>query len=645
MSLGRSSIVLAEALEALKSVTEERQSAVIESSDIDRAYRQQLTGAGFLEPIMRGWYAVSKPGARRRVETVWGSVYWDFVAQYLRKRFGDEYWLDAVASLRLHAENQKVPDQLVVCATSGVNAKVELPNNTSLYIYSTKKPSSPTAIIEKGKLRILSPEATIAHLPVSAWAEEPTDAAAVLGSIRGNSTLLRAILEDGKVVRAGAVAGALRQLGRGADADAIISSLKDGRHDVRETAPFGTRIEAKFDARRPPKAAATRINLMWEKMRLDVLANFTQEPRRINDIEGYLKQIDDRYVSDAYNSLSIEGYQVSADLIEKVRAGSWKPETDANDFDAQNALAARGYWLAFNEVKKDVRKILENGDVGHLLWDRHQEWFRAMFQPFVDANIRKQYELAGYRNSPVYLFSSGHVPYSPDAVLDGMESLFDCIDQESDPRVNAVIAPFLFTYIHPYMDGNGRSARFLMNALLAKGGFPWTVIPYGRRDEYMACLEAASSKENIKPLAALVAELVATPPPPRPATSAYPARKGSVFGGRETSEVLIAGERAKRIAALPDLRKSMGARMIVGEIATEELAKSGEATIDWAQVEDRVIREAISDFGQSPEEVTEVLCQFSPGAVTDEEQAAIGRRVVELAAKLAKNASENSPAP
>ena len=35
---------------------------------------------------------------------------------------------------------------------------------------------------------------------------------------------------------------------------------------------------------------------------------------------------------------------------------------------------------------------------------------------------------------------------------------------------------WLFGYIHPYPDGNGRMARFVMNAMLASGGYPWTMI-------------------------------------------------------------------------------------------------------------------------------------------------------------------------
>ncbi|MCM2498993.1 Fic family protein [Neorhizobium galegae] len=72
------------------------------------------------------------------------------------------------------------------------------------------------------------------------------------------------------------------------------------------------------------------------------------------------------------------------------------------------------------------------------------------------------------------------------------------------------------TYIHPFPDGNGRTARFLMNALLAECGAPWTVIPVARRDEYMNALEEASQHENIVPLTNFVSELVKAPAPSTP---------------------------------------------------------------------------------------------------------------------------------
>lgn len=63
----------------------------------------------------------------------------------------------------------------------------------------------------------------------------------------------------------------------------------------------------------------------------------------------------------------------------------------------------------------------------------------------------------------------------------------------------------MFVYIHPYMDGNGRMGRFLMNLMLASGGYPWTVIPVEDRTAYMEALEKASAGEDIAPFADFLA--------------------------------------------------------------------------------------------------------------------------------------------
>ncbi len=531
MALGNEGSLLAASLAALKAVTDKNNSTVIATDELSRTHRERLEANGYLEPIMQGWYAFSKPGATRRVETAWGSAYWEFVARYLDKRFDDNYWLSPVSSLRLHAENYTIPSSLTISVATAVNGPVptlpnKLPGGSNLYITGNQTP--PSSNLMKSNLRLMSPEAALAHLPVGAWAQMPTDVVSVLGSIQGTSTLMNAILNGGMASRAGAIAGALRHMGRVADADRIITTIKGLGHDIREFNPLEDQTNLPtFNSRKPMAAAANRIKVMWAEMRNDVLSEFTEEPRVVDDISKYLSDIDDRYVADAYNSLTIEGYRVTAELIEKVADSHWNPESDADDFDTHNALAAQGYRFAFEEVKKDVKSILEGADASSLLWDRHQEWFKAMFRPFVTIGQQQAHVLAGYRTNPVYLIGSDHVPYSPDAVMDGMDALFDCIESEDDPRVKSVLAPFLFTFIHPYMDGNGRNARFLMNALLAEGGYPWTIIPADRRDEYMSNLEQASGHRNIQPLARFIAELVSLPPPPRPKETAWPKRKGA----------------------------------------------------------------------------------------------------------------------
>jgi Fic family protein len=132
-----------------------------------------------------------------------------------------------------------------------------------------------------------------------------------------------------------------------------------------------------------------------------------------------------------------------------------------------------------------------------------------LFQPSVAAGILRPGALAGYRQHPVYLRGSRHVPPRWESLPDAMGTLFDLLEAETEPSVRAVLGHWLFGYIHPYPDGNGRMARFLMNAMLASGGYAWTVVRVEDRDRYMQALEAASVGSDIKPFASFLAERVA----------------------------------------------------------------------------------------------------------------------------------------
>ena len=101
-----------------------------------------------------------------------------------------------------------------------------------------------------------------------------------------------------------------------------------------------------------------------------------------------------------------------------------------------------------------------------------------------------------------------HVPPGREAVRDLMPAFFELLSEEPEPSVRVVLGHFMFVYIHPYMDGNGRMGRFLMNAMLASGGYPWTVVPVEQRGEYMAALEEASVRQNIGPFSDFLAGLV-----------------------------------------------------------------------------------------------------------------------------------------
>ena len=114
----------------------------------------------------------------------------------------------------------------------------------------------------------------------------------------------------------------------------------------------------------------------------------------------------------------------------------------------------------------------------------------------------------GYRRHLIFLRGSLHSPPHYDHVRDGMLGLTECLSAEPDAFVCAVLGHWLFGFIHPYMDGNGRMARFTMNVFLASGGYPWTVIRVEYREAYMAALETASVADDPSAFARFVAEQV-----------------------------------------------------------------------------------------------------------------------------------------
>ena len=287
--------------------------------------------------------------------------------------------------------------------------------------------------------------------------------------------------------------------------------MKTAGYDVRESDPFEPRQDVQ--PIRPGIAPIVgRLQAIWETQRQAIVDIFRAAPGLPADPTAYLKFVEDIYESDAYHSLSIEGYSVTPALIDRVRQGDWNPRGSEEDRKSRDALAARGYWQAFQQVKDAVASIIGGAPAGILVRDAHRDWYRELFQPSVAAGILRPAALAGYRNHPVYLRGSRHVPPRAETVTDAMSALFDLLEREPEPSVRVVLGHWLFGYIHPYPDGNGRIARFLMNAMLASGGYPWTVIRVEDRASYLSTLETASVQLDVRPFAAFIFERVTRSP-------------------------------------------------------------------------------------------------------------------------------------
>lgn len=496
---------LAESLEKLKEL-QEKGLVGIKADDLSRMHKERLVSNGFIREVVRGWYIASPHDEQKGDSTSWYTSFWGFCSRYLEDRYGEEYCVSAEQSLLIHAGNTSVPQQLIIRSTKGNNMPTNLLFNTSLFVMKSTLPERAEVFVKDG-VRVINLSSAIIHAHPTVFRSNPTDVRTALLLIRDASELLEILLDGGHSSVAGRLVGAYRNLGQEKIANEILKTMKSAGYDVRETDPFNEETPIVLDAREK-SPYVNRIRLMWYEMRKDIVTIFPKSPGLPSDINSYIQKMEGIYVTDAYHSLSIESYRVTPELIERVRSGAWDAKENENDRKQKDAMAARGYWQAFNAVKESIRRILNGESAGLVADQEHGDWYRELFAPSVNAGFLKPSDLAGYRTNQVYIGKSKHTPVNRDGVRDVMPLLFELLQSEEHAGVRAVMGHFIFVFIHPYMDGNGRMGRFLMNAMLASGGYPWTVIPVEARDRYMEALETASVEQNIKPFAEFVAWLV-----------------------------------------------------------------------------------------------------------------------------------------
>ena len=484
---------LAESLTVLKQYQDKHpDNLVIQgAATLGETHTKRLVENGYLQMVIKGWYIPSLPESRGD-STVWYVSYWSFVVTYLDSKFGQSWCLSPELSLHFHSGKGVIPSQLIIRSEKASNNILKLPFNTSILDIKASVPEDAEQEARYGVRLYPLPLALLMAAP-DYFRRHSLEARACLSAIRDASVLAATAIDKGFTTRAGRIAGALRSIGRVEIADYLLRTMKQVGYEVKEENPFDEDVSV-----RPLETSpyAARIRLMWAEMRKTVLA-LKPLPSEMH-ASDVLAQMDDSYIRDSYNSLSIEGYKVTESLLERVRNGDWDPKSSEEDKNRKDALAARGYYQAYQLLRGSIAKALEGGGAAEMYVNEHQGWHFQLFEPCIRAGIIKATDLIGYRTHQIYIRNSMHTPPNPDAVLDAMSTLSDVMGQEEDAFVRAILGHFFFVYIHPYMDGNGRTARFTMNSQLVTGGYRWVVVPVERRDEYMNALEEASVNENIE---------------------------------------------------------------------------------------------------------------------------------------------------
>jgi hypothetical protein len=197
---------------------------------------------------------------------------------------------------------------------------------------------------------------------------------------------------------------------------------------------------------------------------------------------------------DAYHSTTMEGYRISREISDAIVRGEPLPEGPTDQKTLEAAMAVQGYTVAYGEVLvRARRKAPIDAD---LILDLYE----ALYRPSVDAGITDAAALRGWRTATVGLRGWRHVPPNPKRVPDLIGALERFASREDvDPITRALLVHLEFVTIHPFMDGNGRLGRLLMNHAFLTAGLPWVTIRNDERLPFFRAIEQAQVDDNTEP--------------------------------------------------------------------------------------------------------------------------------------------------
>ena len=102
------------------------------------------------------------------------------------------------------------------------------------------------------------------------------------------------------------------------------------------------------------------------------------------------------------------------------------------------------------------------------------------------------------RNTPVRISGSTTILPNPLKVPELIDEFIYWLQSTKDHPVQvATDAHYKLVTIHPFVDGNGRTARLLMNFILIQAGFPPAIIKKEERNRYLTALETGQTKGNV----------------------------------------------------------------------------------------------------------------------------------------------------
>lgn len=194
-----------------------------------------------------------------------------------------------------------------------------------------------------------------------------------------------------------------------------------------------------------------------------------------------------------------------------------------------NSNAIEGNTLTLMETKVVLEGITIGGKTlrEHLEVVNHKEAILYIEdvvhnkEPFTEWQIKNIHRLVlkgindlyagNYREQQVIIAGAKHIPPQPFLIKEQMENFiywYNTEAQKLHPIERAAIVHIMFVGIHPFVDGNGRTSRLLLNLELMKNGYPPIVIRADNRVNYYNALDKAHTTGDNRDFIEMISEEV-----------------------------------------------------------------------------------------------------------------------------------------
>lgn len=472
-----------------------------------RRRREFLAKQGFLSPAAKGYWILKRP--EDALEDIFPSVYWQAVDKIL-SRFRD-WSIRGRSALTILAGQEGPQSHLLVRTKEKTNWSVSLPLGFDISL--TYDLSFDGRLVKKigvgGRpLPVDVPERVLVDLP---RLSDAADAANFLGGTDFRMRTLDAIYASKPRP---VVFARLARMAREADRPDLAVGLEQ---TIQRYTHYQVVKRARDHApaiERPKPVAPSWVLRQERQFREFERVLEKRLARRIAGLKKHplrelVTRAGDHKRYDTYHSTTLEGYRITPEEVDALLSGL-VPEERREDpgkyhEEIANRMAITGYSEAFDFTLEKVR-----ADFGrpHVSEDLVKDLYYHLFKPSADAGIIDFLDLTRYRSAPAFIRGTTFVPSSHEKLPELMAGFESLVGRVEDPVVEAVLAHHWFVTIHPYGDGNGRTARLLMDYLLLSSGYQWVTIRVDQRTEYFDALKRGQVEGDIAPFGDFLLDMV-----------------------------------------------------------------------------------------------------------------------------------------